>query len=53
VFDRFDGGLTIGGVLPQLAENGTGWPELHGAIEEGVLSLIEGDHSAEAVEKVA
>jgi len=53
VFDRFDGGLTIGGVLPQLAENGTGWPELHGAIEDAVLSLIEGDRSADAVEKVA
>jgi DNA topoisomerase-1 len=53
VFDRFDGGLTIGGVLPQLAENGTGWPELHGEIEEAVLALIEGDRSAEAVERVA
>jgi DNA topoisomerase IB len=53
VFDRFDGGLTIGGVLPELAENGTSWPELHGAIEEAVLALIEGDRSAEALEKVA
>ena len=51
VFDRFDGGLTIGGVLPQLAEDGTSWPELHGAIEEASLSLIEGDRSAEAVER--
>ena len=53
VFDRFDGGLTIGGVLPKLAENGSSWRELHGAFEEAVLSLIEGDRSADAIEKVA
>ncbi len=53
VFDRFDGGLTVGGVLPQLAENGASWPEISGAIEEAVLALIEGDRSAEAIEKVA
>jgi DNA topoisomerase I len=53
VFDRFDGGLTIGGVLPLLAGDGSSWPRLHGAMEEGVLALIEGDRSADAVEKVA
>jgi DNA topoisomerase I len=41
VFDRFDGGLTIGGVLPQLAENGSSWPEVQGEIEEAVLALLE------------
>jgi DNA topoisomerase IB len=53
VFDRFDGGLTIGGVLPQLAEDTGGWPELHGAIEEAVLDLIEDERSSEALERVA
>jgi DNA topoisomerase I len=53
VFDRFDGGLTIGGVLPQLAENGSSWPEMHEEIEEAVLALIEDDRSAEGVERVA
>ena len=27
VFDRFDGGLTIGGVLPELVDPDTDWPE--------------------------
>ena len=53
VFDRFDGRLTISGVLPQLADDGASWPEISSAIEEGVLALIEGDRSADAVEKVA
>jgi DNA topoisomerase IB len=52
VFDRFDGGLTIAGVFPKLADDTT-WPELAGEIEEGVIALIEGDRSADAVEKVA
>ena len=42
VFDRFDGGQTIGDVLPQLAEDDTVWPELHGATEKAVLALLEG-----------
>ena len=35
VFDRFDGGLTIAGVLPELAEAEVAWPDLHGEIEAG------------------
>jgi DNA topoisomerase I len=51
VFDRFDGGLTIAGVLPDLAEDTAAWPDLHGAIEEGVLDLIAKDRESEAVER--
>jgi DNA topoisomerase I len=52
VFDRFDGGLTIGGVLPELAEDTAAWPEMHGAVEEAVLDLLANDRESEAVEKV-
>jgi DNA topoisomerase-1 len=51
VFDRFDGGLTIAGVLPELAEEVEAWPDLHGAIEEGVLDLLERDTDSDAVER--
>jgi DNA topoisomerase-1 len=51
VFDRFDGGLTVAGVLPNLAEDMRRSPDLHGAVEKGVLDLLEGDRSSEAVEK--
>ena len=53
VFDRFDGGLTIAGVLPELAEDIAAWPDLQGAIEEGVLDLIAKDIGSDAVEKAA
>ncbi len=51
VFDRYRCGLTIGGALPDVAED----PDLgalHGPVEEAVLDLIEGGES-DAVEKVA
>jgi DNA topoisomerase IB len=51
VFDRFDGGLTIAGVLPELAEDTAAWPDLQGAIEQGVLDLIAKDKDSDAVEK--
>jgi hypothetical protein len=51
VFDRFDGGLTIAGVLPELGDDVEAWPDLQGEIEEGVLDLIERDTGSEAVEK--
>ena len=51
VFDRFDGGLTIAGVLPDLVEDTTTWPDLQGAIEEGVLDLLAKDRDSEAIEK--
>src|SRR5680860_1347115 len=52
VFDRFDGGLTIGGVLPELADADE-WPAVQRSVEEGVLDLIAGDEESEAVERVA
>jgi DNA topoisomerase I len=51
VFDRFDGGLTIAGVLPELGDDVEAWPDLQGEIEEGVLDLIERDAESEAIEK--
>ena len=51
VFDRFDGGLTIGGVLPELLEDTGPWPDVQGAVEEAVLDLIAGDRGAEGVER--
>ena len=50
VFDRFDGGLTIAGVLPELGDDVEAWPDLQGEIEEGVLDLIERDTDSEAIE---
>jgi len=52
VFDRFDGGLTIGGALPELA-NGDEWPAVQRSVEEAVLDLIAGDEDSDAVERVA
>jgi len=52
VFDRFDGGLTIGGVLPDLATDLDDWT-MQRSVEEGVLDLIAGDEGSEAVERVA
>jgi DNA topoisomerase-1 len=51
VFDRFDGGLTISGALPELGEDVESWPDLHGEIEEAVLDLIERDVQSDAIEK--
>jgi DNA topoisomerase-1 len=53
VFDRFDGGLTIGGILPVLAEDTGAWPDVQGTVEEAVLDLLEGDKESPALEKVA
>ena len=50
VIDRFEGGLTIAGVLPDLLDPDTDWPEIQPTIEAGVLDLIAGDEKAEAVE---
>jgi DNA topoisomerase-1 len=51
VFDRFDGGLTIAGVLPELGGEVEAWPDLHGEIEEGVLDLIDRDTESDAIER--
>jgi DNA topoisomerase IB len=53
VFDRFDGGLTIAGVLPELVADTAAWPDLQGTIEEAVLDLIEKDTSSPAIERIA
>jgi DNA topoisomerase-1 len=51
VFDRFDSGLTIAGVLPDLAEDTAAWPDLQGAIEQGVLDLLAKDRESAAIER--
>jgi DNA topoisomerase IB len=51
VFDRFDGGLTIAGVLPELVEDTAAWPDLQGTIEAAVLDLIAKDRDSAAVER--
>jgi DNA topoisomerase I len=53
VFDRFDRGHTIGGVLPELVEDTGPWPDVQGAVEKAVLDLLEGDYESETIEKVA
>jgi DNA topoisomerase-1 len=53
VFDRFDGGLTIGGVLPNLAADAEGWPAVQRSVEEAVLDLIAGEESSPAIERAA
>ncbi len=51
VFDRFDGGLTIAGMLPDMARHPDRWLELQRSVEEGVLDLIAGDRGSDAVER--
>src|SRR3954451_8390599 len=52
VFDRFDGGLTVGGVFERLPEDPADWPEVQGAVEEAVLDLIDRRESSPAIERV-
>jgi hypothetical protein len=51
VFDRFDGGLTIGGALPELVEDTAAWPDVQRAVEEAVLDLIAYNRGSDLVEK--
>jgi DNA topoisomerase I len=51
VFDRFDGGLTVGGVFERLPEDPAEWPEIQRPIEEAVLDLIDRRESP-ALERV-
>jgi DNA topoisomerase I len=53
VFDRFDAGLTIAGVFPELAQETDLWPDLQGTVEEAVLDLIEGAERSSNLERVA
>jgi hypothetical protein len=52
VFDRFDSGLTIGGVIPEVGETND-LDSLHGPIEEAVLDLIAEEEDSPAIERVA
>jgi DNA topoisomerase-1 len=52
VFDRYQDGFTIGGVLSDIGEEGD-IESLHGSAEEAVLELIADPEESEAVEKVA
>jgi DNA topoisomerase-1 len=51
VFDRFDGGLTIGGALPELGEDTGPWPIVQRAVEEAVLDLIADNRESDLVEE--
>jgi DNA topoisomerase-1 len=51
VFDRFDGGLTIGGVFDRLPDDPADWPDVQGPIEKAVLDLLDRRESA-ALERV-
>src|SRR5919206_3363171 len=51
VFDRFDGGLTIGGALPELVEDTAPWPTVQRAVEEAVLDLITDNRESDLVEE--
>ena len=52
VFDRFDAGLTIGGVMTEIGDT-SDMGSLHGNVEEAVLDLIAGDEASPVIEKVA
>jgi DNA topoisomerase I len=51
VFDRLDGGVTVGGVFERLPEDPAEWPEIQRPIEEAVLDLIDRRESP-AIERV-
>ena len=53
VFDRYDGGLTIGGVLPALVTDEAEWPLTQRSLEEAVLDLIAGREASDSIEQVA
>lgn len=52
VFDQFEGGVTIGGVLGELGKEGD-VASLQGSPEEAVLDLLADDEESPALEKVA
>jgi DNA topoisomerase I len=54
VFDRFEGGLTIGGVIQLEEVGGEGdMGAIHGTAESAVLDLIAADEESPALEQVA
>jgi DNA topoisomerase I len=52
VFDRYRGGITIGGALEELGDVGFGEPATQGAVEKAVLDLLE-ESDSPALERVA
>jgi DNA topoisomerase I len=52
VFDRFDGELTVGGVIDRLPDDPSEWPDVQATIERGVLDLLEGREDSRAVERI-
>jgi DNA topoisomerase IB len=52
VFDRYDDGVTIGGVLDRLGDVSLGQPAIQGVVEQAVLDLLEEEPSS-ALENVA
>jgi DNA topoisomerase IB len=52
IFDRYDSGLTIGGVLIEVGDSND-LDSLHGPVEEAVLDLIAEEESSPAIERVA
>jgi DNA topoisomerase IB len=52
IFDRYDSGLTIGGVLMEVGETND-LDSLHGPVEDAVLDLIAEEESSPAIERVA
>ena len=53
VFDRYDGGLTIGGALERMGAAGEGIIATHGPVEEAVLDLLAYDRSSDALQRTA
>jgi DNA topoisomerase IB len=54
VFDRYRGGVTIGGVLPEFVDSvESDNASLQGAVEDAVLDLIANDTHSPALEKAA
>ena len=51
MFDRFDAGLTIGGVLPELGETAD-LTAIQRAVEAAVLDLLAGDEDSDHVEQL-
>jgi DNA topoisomerase I len=52
VFDRFDGDLTVGGVIHRLPDDVSEWPQVQAAIERGVLDLLDRREESRAVERI-
>jgi len=53
VFDRYESGWTVAGALQSLGDGEFGNPAIQGAIEQGVLDLLEERHSSDALERIA